>query len=234
MGQKVNPVALRIGIIKSWDSQWYMRKKDYVDTLHEDLIIRRHISEKLKNAEIGKVEIVRYPERVTVNIHTSRPGIVIGAKGKDVDKLKSELQKISGKKLLLNIVEVKTPELTAKLIGENIARQVKNRVSYKRAMKQAISMAIKAGAKGVKIRVSGRLGGAEMSRSEWYSEGRIPLQTLRADIDFAISEALTTFGLIGVKVWVFKGLIYSNRERDDQKQETERSQQTKRRKRNQG
>jgi small subunit ribosomal protein S3 len=211
MGQKVNPIGLRLGIIKDWDSKWFMRKRDYADTLHEDLSIRKHIDKQLKNAEIGKIEIVRYPERVTVNLHTSKPGIVIGAKGKDIEKLKSELQKISAKKLLINVVEVKQPETNAQLIAKNLARQLRSRVSFKKIMKQAISGAMRAGAKGIKIRLAGRLAGAEMARTEWYSEGRIPLHTLRADIDYATAESHTTFGAIGVKVWVFKGMVFEKR-----------------------
>jgi small subunit ribosomal protein S3 len=211
MGQKVNPVGLRVGIIHDWDSKWYLRKEDYVDALHEDLIIRKYIDKNLQNAEVGKVEIVRYPERITVFLHTAKPGIVIGAKGRDVEKLKAELQKLTSRKLLLNIVEVKQPELSAQLIANNIARQLKTRVSYKKVMKQAISLAMRSGAKGVKIRVAGRLAGSEMARSERYSEGRIPLHTLRADIDYAMGRSYTTFGVIGVKVWVFKGLVFEKR-----------------------
>ncbi len=211
MGQKVNPVGLRLGITQDWKSTWYMKKQDFVSALHEDIAIRTHIDKKLKNGEVGEVEIVRYPERVTIFIHTAKPGIVIGAKGKDVERLKSELQKMTSKKLLLNIVEIKQPELSAKLIANNIARQLRSRVSYKKVMKQAISNAMRAGAKGVKIKVAGRLAGAEMARSDWYSEGRIPLHTLRADIDYAQGTSFTTFGNIGVKVWVFKGLVLEKR-----------------------
>ncbi len=211
MGQKVNPIGLRLGIVKDWKSTWYMRKQDFVSALHEDLAIRKHIDNKLKNGEVGHVQIVRYPERITVFIHTAKPGIVIGAKGKDVERLKTELQKITSKKLLLNIVEIKQPETNAQLIANNIARQLRSRVSYKKVMKQAISNAMRAGAKGVKIKVAGRLAGAEMARSDWYSEGRIPLHTLRADIDYAQGTSFTTFGNIGVKVWVFKGLVLEKR-----------------------
>lgn len=211
MGQKVNPIGLRLGIIRDWESKWFIRRQEYADVLHEDLAIRKHIDKTLKNAEVGKVEIVRYPERVTVYIHTSKPGIVIGSKGRDVEKLKKQLQKMSSKKLLLNIVEVKQPETNATLIAKNLARQLKSRVSYKKVMKQAISNAMRSGAKGIKIKVSGRLAGSEMARTEWYSEGRIPLHTLRADIDYASITSFTTFGTIGVKVWVFKGLVLEKR-----------------------
>ena len=211
MGQKVNPVGLRVGIIREWDSKWYLKKQDYVEAVHEDLRIRKFLDDKLKNGEVGRVEIVRYPERVTVYIHTAKPGIVIGAKGRNDKKLKLELQKLSTKKLLLNIVEIKQPELSGQLIANNVARQLRTRASYKKVIKQAISIAMRAGAKGVKIRVAGRLAGAEMARTDWYAEGRIPLHTLRADIDYATATAFTTFGAIGVKVWVFKGFVFEKR-----------------------
>ena len=206
MGQKVNPISLRLGIIRTWDSRWY-QKKGYADLLHEDLKIKNYLKNNLKNAEVGKVEIIRYPERVTVNIHTARPGIVIGRKGADVDQLKQHLQKLTSKKLYLNIVELKNPKLNATLVAQQIAKSIEGRISHKHAMKQAIQNSIKAGAKGVKVYCGGRLAGAEMARSEHYKEGRIPLHTLRADIDFGFAEALTTFGKIGVKVWIFKGEV---------------------------
>ncbi len=208
MGQKVNPNGLRVGIIRSWDSKWYVRK-GYADLLHEDLRIRRYIDKHLKNAEVGKVEIIRYPERITIFIHTSRPGIVIGKKGADVEVLKKNLQKLTKKKLFLNIEEIKNPRMNSLLVAKGIAKQLEGRISHKHAMKQAIQSVMKAGAKGVKVIVSGRLGGAEMARVEHYKEGRIPLHTLRADIDYGFAEAMTTFGKIGVKVWIFKGEILS-------------------------
>ncbi len=206
MGQKVNPIGLRLGINKTWSSRWY-QKKGYADTLLEDFNLRKIVNKKLQNAEVEGVDIIRYPERINVNIHTARPGIVIGKKGADVEKLKSHLQKFTAKKLHINIVEVKNPELSAVLVARNIARQVEGRVSHKRAMKQAIQNAVKANVKGIKVELSGRLGGAEMARKEHYKEGRIPLHTLRADIDYASETAFTTFGTIGVKVWIFKGEI---------------------------
>jgi small subunit ribosomal protein S3 len=206
MGQKVNPIGLRLGINKTWSSRWY-QKKGYADALLEDFKLRKIVTKKLENAEVEKVDIIRYPERININIHTARPGIVIGKKGADVEILKSELQKFTTKKLHINIIEVKNPEASAKLIAKNIAKQIEGRVSHKRAMKQAIQNAIKSNVKGIKVLVSGRLGGAEMARKEHYKEGRIPLHTLRADIDYAVETAHTSFGAIGFKVWVFKGEI---------------------------
>jgi small subunit ribosomal protein S3 len=207
MGQKVNPIGFRLGVIRSWDSKWYVKDK-YADYLHEDLTIRKYIQKKLKAAEVGKVEIVRYPERINVSIHTARPGIVIGKKGADVDALKNQIQKLTTQKLHLNIVELRNPSTDANLVSAHVAKQISGRISHKRAMKQAIQNAIKAGAKGIKIIVSGRLAGAEMARIETYKEGRIPLHTLRADVDFGFTESLTTFGKIGIKVWIYKGEVY--------------------------
>lgn len=209
MGQKVNPIGLRLGINKTWLSRWY-QKKGYADTMLEDFSIRNTIEKLLAKAGIEKVEIVRYPERVNVNIHTARPGIVIGKKGAEVEKLKGKLQKITVKKLHLNIIEIKQPDASAVLVAKNVARQIKDRSSHKRAMKQAIQNAItKGGVKGIKIVVAGRLGGAEMARREVYKEGRIPLHTLRANIDYGLATAYTTFGCIGIKVWIFKGEVLS-------------------------
>ena len=214
MGQKVHPHGLRLGIIKDWDSKWYS-KKNYAEVLHEDLKIRTYIDKNLRTAEIGKVEIVRWPERITINLHTSKPAYVIGRKGKDVDELKKNLQKLTKKRLHLNIVEIKTPEINSKLVGLRIAQQLQSRVSFKKAMKQAIQNAMKNGAKGVKVVCSGRLGGAEMARIESYKEGRIPLHTFRADIDYADVTSHTTFGAIGIKVWIFKGEVFGkNPQRD--------------------
>jgi small subunit ribosomal protein S3 len=208
MGQKVNPTGLRLGINKTWLSRWY-QKKGYADTMLEDFKIRGTVEKLLEKADVEKVEVIRYPERVNVNIHTARPGIVIGKKGADVEKLKTKLQKLTEKKLHLNIIEIKHPETSARLIAKNVARQLEGRSSHKRAMKQAIQNATqKGGVKGIKILVSGRLGGAEMARREIYKEGRIPLHTLRADIDYGVETAHTTFGCIGVKVWVFNGEVY--------------------------
>ncbi|GMT49900.1 MAG: 30S ribosomal protein S3 [bacterium] len=208
MGQKVNPIGFRLGVIRTWDSKWYV-KSEYADYLHEDLKIRNYILKKLKNAEVGKVEIIRYPaERVTVNILTARPGLVIGKKGSDIEVLKKELQKMTDKKLHLNIVELRNTATNATLVANHVAKQIEGRISHKRAMKQAIQNSMKAGAKGIKIIVSGRLGGAEMARTEHYKEGRVPLHTLRADVDYGFAESMTQFGKIGVKVWLFKGEVY--------------------------
>lgn len=213
MGQKVNPIGLRLGIIKDWNSKWYV-KKDYAKTLHEDLELRRYIENNLKNAEIGNVEIHRYPERVRVDVYTARPGVVIGKKGADVDVLKKSLQALTSKRLQLNIIELKNTETNAQLVADNIARQIKGRVAYKKAMKMSMQNALRNGAKGIKIICSGRLGGAEMARQEHYKEGRIPLHTFRADIDYGLAEANTTFGKIGVKVWIFKGEVLE-KDRED-------------------
>jgi small subunit ribosomal protein S3 len=206
MGQKVNPNGIRVGIIRTWDSRWY-QKRGYADTLHEDLKIRRHLEKTLKNAEVGRVEIFRYSDRLSISIHTSRPGIVIGKKGADIERLKKELQKITNRRMNITISEIQQPELSAALVAGNIGKQLVGRVSYKKAMKQAIQNAIKNGAKGIKIILSGRLGGAEMARTETYKEGRIPLHTFRADVDYAVHHAITQMGSIGVKVWIFKGEV---------------------------
>ena len=207
MGQKVHPYGFRLGFSKTWISNWYARK-DYAGQLIEDMVLRRHIFKTLAHAGISRVEIERSANRVRVNIHTARPGIIIGKKGLEVDKLKVELQNVmSGKQVSLNIKEVRRAELDATLIGQNIALQLEKRVSFRRAMKKSVISALRFGAKGIKIRVSGRLGGAEIARSEWYREGRVPLHTLRADIDYGTANSNTTFVIIGVKVWVYKGDI---------------------------
>ena len=209
MGQKVNPIGLRLGFIKGWESNWY-GGKDFSDKLVEDEKIRKYISARIPNPKAGvsKVIIERTLKRLTITIHTARPGVVIGQGGKEVDKLKEELKKLTGKDVQINIFEIKRPELDAKLVGESIAQQLQNRVSYRRALKQAIGNAMRVGAQGIKVKASGRLGGAEMARTETYKEGRIPLHTIRADIDYAITEAHTVYGKIGVKVWVFNGEVY--------------------------
>ncbi|WP_266362343.1 30S ribosomal protein S3 [Tellurirhabdus rosea] len=211
MGQKVNPVGLRLGIVKGWDSSWY-GGKEFSDKLVEDVKIRKYISARIPKGAIARVVIERTLKRITLTIHTARPGIVIGKGGGEVDKIKEELKKITGKDVQINIFEIKRPEIDAKLIGETIAQQLEARISYRRAMKQAISSAMRVGAQGIKVRVSGRLGGAEIARSEQYKEGRVPLHTLRADIDYALSEAQTVYGKIGIKVWVFKGEVYGKRD----------------------
>ena len=211
MGQKVNPTGFRLGIIKGWDSNWY-GGKEFAEKLIEDQEIRKYVHARLPKGGISKIIIERTLKRITLTIHTARPGVVIGKGGSEVDKIKEELKQLTGKDVQINIFEIKRPELDAKLIGESIAQQLKARISYRRAMKQAIASAMRVGAEGIKIKVSGRLGGAEMARTEQYKEGRIPLHTLRADIDYAISEADTVYGKIGIKVWVFKGEVYGKRD----------------------
>ena len=207
MGQKVHPYGFRLGYNKTWISNWYARK-GYSEQLIEDMSLRKHIFKTLSHAGISKVEIERSANRVRINIHTARPGIIIGKKGLEVDRLKEELQKVMfGKQVNLNIKEVRRAELDANLIAQNIALQLEKRVSFRRAMKKSVISSLRFGAKGIKIRVSGRLGGAEIARSEWYREGRVPLHTLRADIDYGTAVSNTTFGIIGVKVWIYKGDI---------------------------
>jgi small subunit ribosomal protein S3 len=206
LGQKVNPVGLRLGINRSWDSNWY-DERNFATKLSEDLKIRKYIRTRLQRAGVSNIEIERTSKRITLTIHTARPGIVIGRKGAEVDKLKVELQKITDKEIQLNINEIKRPELDAYLVAENVAKQLEAKIGFRRAMKKAIMFAIRMGAEGVKISCSGRLGGAEMARTEGYKEGRIPLHTLRADIDYALATANTTYGIIGVKVWICKGEV---------------------------
>ena len=207
MGQKVNPISNRLGIIKGWKSNWY-GGKDYADKLLEDNKIRKYLHARLSKASISKIVIERTLKLITVTIHTARPGIIIGKGGKEVDKLKEELKKLSKKEVQINIYEVKRPELNAALVANGIARQIEGMISFRRAIKMAISSSMRLGAEGVKVQISGRLSGAEMARTEVYKEGRTPLHTLRADIDYALSEALTKAGLIGIKVWIFKGEIF--------------------------
>lgn len=223
MGQKVNPKGLRVGITRTWDSVWYDDKKAYSENLHEDLEIQKYIEKEKKNAGISKVAIERFPDRVNVNIHAARPGVLIGKKGVDIEELKSILQKIASKNVYINIIELKKPEKNSKLIAEQVANQIEGRFPFRRAVKQAINNAMRSGSLGVKITVSGRLNNAEMARTESYKEGRIPLHTLRADIDYGFAEALTTFGLIGVKVWIYNGDILSkNQENEEDKYQVKR------------
>ena len=211
MGQKVNPIALRLGIVRGWDSAWY-GGDTFADKLVEDHKIRKYVNARIPKGGISKVVIERTLKRITLTVHTARPGVVIGKGGSEVDKIKEELKQLTGKDVQINIFEIKRPELDAKLVGESIAQQLQARISYRRAMKQAIASSMRVGAQGIKVKVSGRLGGAEMARSEQYKEGRIPLHTLRADIDYAISEANTVYGKIGIKVWIFKGEVYGKRD----------------------
>lgn len=211
MGQKINPIALRLGIVRGWDSNWY-GGKTFADKLVEDQKIREYVQARIPKGGIAKVVIERTLKRITLTIHTARPGVVIGKGGGEVDKIKEELKKITNKDVQINIFEIKRPELDSKLVGESIAQQIEARISYKRAMKQAIASAMRVGAEGIKIKTSGRLAGADMARTEQYKEGRIPLHTLRADIDYAHSEAQTVYGKIGIKVWIFKGEVYGKRD----------------------
>jgi small subunit ribosomal protein S3 len=207
LGQKTNPNGFRLGINKTWKSLWF-DEKDFSKKLSEDLMLREYVQNRLNNAGISQIEIKRTPKRITLTIHTARPGIVIGKKGTEVDKLKEELQRLTSQEVQLNIHEIKRPELDAALVADNVAKQIESKVSFRRAMKRAITSTMRMGAEGVRIRCAGRLGGAEIARSEQYKEGRIPLHTLRADIDYAQTVAMTTYGTIGVKVWICKGEVF--------------------------
>lgn len=206
MGQKVNPIGFRLGVIKSWDSKWYA-EADYAKLLHEDLKIRNFLKKRLYSSGISKIEIERAANKTKINIYTARPGLIIGKKGSEVETIKKELSSLTSKEIFINIIEVRKPELDAQLVAENVALQLERRIAFRRAMKKSVTSALKFGAKGIRITCSGRLGGAEMSRTEWYREGRVPLHTLRADIDYGVAEAKTTYGLIGVKVLIFKGEV---------------------------
>ena len=207
MGQKVNPHGLRIGIIKDWDTKWYANKKNFGELFVEDFKIRKYIKKRLFISGISRIEIERAANKIKVNVHTAKPGLVIGKGGAGIEDLRKEVEKLTGKNVLINITEIKVPEVDAQLVAENIASQLEKRISFRRAMKQSMSRAMKIGAKGIKTAVAGRLGGAEIARSEHYHEGTIPLQTLRADIDYGFAEADTTYGKLGVKVWIYKGEV---------------------------
>ena len=207
MGQKVNPIGLRLGINRTWDSRWYANKGQYADLLHEDLAIRAFLEKKLEAAGVSRIIVERPHKKCRVTIYTARPGVVIGKKGADIEKLRLELQKMTSSETVLNIVEIRKPEIDATLVAENIAQQLERRVAFRRAMKRAMQTATRMGALGIRVNVAGRLGGAEIARTEWYREGRVPLHTLRADIDYGVATARTTYGAIGVKVWIFKGEI---------------------------
>lgn len=217
MGQKVNPIGLRLGVNKTWQSRWYADPREYADLVLEDIKIRKMVNDlpECKNADIAEIEIVRHPQRVTIVIHTARPGVIIGVKGANIEKISAEIQKQLTKKVQIKIKEVKRAEINASLIAQNVARQLMSRGSYRKALKQASSNAMKAGAQGIKIRLAGRLGGAEMKRTEEHKEGRVPLHTLRADIDYATYVALTSYGKIGVKVWVYNGMNYGHEQNED-------------------
>jgi len=206
MGHKVNPIGLRLGINRTWDSRWYA-EKNYAGLLHEDLRIRKFLKERLKQAGVSRIVIERPAKKARITIHTARPGVVIGKKGSDIEVIRRELQKMTGNEVHLNIVEIRKPEIEAQLVAENIAQQLERRVAFRRAMKRAVQSAMRLGAQGIRINCAGRLGGAEIARTEWYREGRVPLHTLRADVDYGESTAFTTYGACGVKVWVFKGEI---------------------------
>jgi small subunit ribosomal protein S3 len=207
MGQKAHPIGLRLGITETWRSRWYA-KKDYAAFLHEDIAIRKYIKEKLYQAGIAKVEVERTPNRARINIYAARPGIIIGRKGSEIEKLRGELEKKTQKQIFINIVEIKRPELDAQLVAESVAAAMEKRVGFRRALKKAVTTAMKLGAQGIRIACSGRLDGSEMARYEWYRQGRVPLHTLRAKIDYGTAEANTTYGKVGVKTWIFNGEVY--------------------------
>ncbi len=216
MGQKVHPIGFRLGVIRDWDSRWFASKREYSKNLHEDLRIRKYLKERLYHAGISRIEIERATKKIKIDIYAARPGIVIGRKGAEVEKIKKELASLTDKQVILNIMEVSIPETDAQLVAENVAMQLERRVAFRRAMKRAVNTALKFGAQGVKISCAGRLGGAEMARREWYRQGRVPLHTLRADIDYGTTESHTKYGVIGVKVWIFKGEVVSS-DREEKK-----------------
>ena len=207
MGQKINPIGLRLGINRTWDSRWFANKAEYGELLQEDLRIRSTLLEDLKQAAVSKIVIERPHRKCRVSIHTARPGIVIGKKGADIDKIRAKVKKFTDSEVHINIVEVRKPETDAALVAQGIAQQLERRVAFRRAMKRAVQTAVRMGAGGIRVNVAGRLGGADIARTEWYREGRVPLHTLRADIDYGTAEAATTYGIIGIKVWIFKGEV---------------------------
>jgi small subunit ribosomal protein S3 len=213
MGQKVHPVGMRLGVVKDWSSIWYADRKDYAEYLNTDLTIRDFLRRKLAHASVSRIEVQRPAKNVRIIIHTARPGIVIGKKGQDIEVLRKDIAEMVGLPVHIGVEEIRKPELDALLVAESVANQLKRRIMFRRAMKRAVSNAMRLGAQGIKVQVAGRLGGAEIARSEWYREGRVPLHTLRADIDYGFAEANTTYGVIGVKVWIFKGEIFDREER---------------------
>tara|TARA_Y100001935_G_C17310350_1_gene515520 strand:+ start:6248 stop:6913 length:666 start_codon:yes stop_codon:yes gene_type:complete len=212
VGQKVNPIGFRVGVIRTWDSRWYAKGQQYIENFKEDYKLRKFIKQKLKHAGVAKIEMERAANKIKVIISTARPGVVIGKKGTGIDALKSDIQKLTPNEVFVNIQEVRKPDVDAQLVAENIALQLEKRISWRRALKKALAAGVRGGVRGIKIRVSGRLDGAEIARSEWYNEKSVPLHTLRADIDYGTAEALTTYGLIGVKVWIYRGDVYSAKE----------------------
>ena len=215
MGQKVNPVGLRVGVIRTWDSRWYAKGDKYIENLHEDLRLRKYIKSKLKHAGVAKIEMERAAQKLKIIISTARPGVVIGKKGTGIDALKADLQKQTKNEVYVNIQEIRKPDLDAQLVAENIALQLEKRVSWRRVLKKSMAASIRSGVRGIKVMVSGRLDGAEIARSEWYNEKSVPLHTLRADIDYGTAESLTTYGIIGVKVWIYRGDVLSTKEVED-------------------
>jgi small subunit ribosomal protein S3 len=213
VGQKVHPKGFRLGVIEGWDSRWYARR-DYAELLHEDIKVRNFLKKRLYHAGVSKIEIERAANKAKINIHTARPGIVIGKKGAEIEKLKAELQKLTEKETFINIHEVRRPDVDAQLVSENVALQLERRVAFRRAMKEAVARAMRMGALGVRIQSSGRLGGSEIARREWYREGRVPLHTLRADVNYGTAEAKTTYGVIGVRVWIFRGEVLTRQEEE--------------------
>lgn len=215
MGQKVCPISLRVGVIRGWESRWFAKGRLYSDQLHEDLKLRKYLKEKLNHAGVSKIEMERAANKLKIVIFTAKPGVVIGEKGKKIDSLKDDLQKMTPNEVRVNIQEVRKPDVDAQLVAKNIASQLEKRVSWRRALKKAIASAIRGGVRGIKVQVSGRLDGAEIARTEWYNEKSVPLHTLRADIDYGTAEALTTYGIIGLKIWIYKGDILSQRELEE-------------------
>jgi len=220
MGQKVHPTGFRLGIVTDWNSKWYAETKDYANYLNNDIQVREYLKKKLQHASVSRIQIQRPAKNARITIYTARPGIVIGKKGEDIERLRKEVSKMMGIPVHINIEEIRKPELDAQLVAESVAQQLEKRIMFRRAMKRAVTNAMRIGAKGIRINVAGRLNGAEIARGEWYREGRVPLHTLRADIDYGLAEALTTYGIIGVKVWIFKGEIF---ERPAEIEEEDRS-----------
>ena len=225
MGQKVHPTGIRLGIIKDWTSTWYADSKDYAKHLHTDLEVREYLRKKLANASVSRIQIERPANNARVIIHTARPGIVIGKKGEDIEKLRFEISKMMGVPATVSVEEIRKPELDAYLVAESVAQQIERRIMFRRAMKRAVTNTMRLGALGVKICVAGRLNGAEIARTEWYREGRVPLHTLRADIDYGFAEAATTYGIIGVKVWIFKGEVFGMEAMEEEEETTKPAQQ---------
>jgi small subunit ribosomal protein S3 len=220
MGQKIHPTGFRLGIVTDWNSKWYADTKDYANYLHADLQVREYLKKKLQHASVSKIEISRPAKNARIVIHTARPGIVIGKKGEDIERLRLDVSKMMGVPVHINIEEIRKPELDATLVAESVAQQLVKRIMFRRAMKRAVSNSMRLGAEGIRINVGGRLNGAEIARSEWYREGRVPLHTLRANIDYGTAEALTTYGIIGIKVWIFKGEVFDSKSEPESTEET--------------